>query len=343
MSNTEEPPTDPQPTEAQAKDEEIQDYQHREASDIRQLEKRVQNELGGGGELDAEEEMLLKQLNALHVNHNFRNNLFKSRLKMERAARNDKKRARMNAERDAAVEKMVRMEEEAEERERQREKMEQEKRERLYERQQKYREELRKREKEEEEARRKQEAEAWEQEQLRQAEELAKQRERERKEREARAREEAQRRAAEDRRRMQENIRKAREHFSAETASAIRIHFGLYDEKWNELRTKTQFPPLCFSILPWPVLGTATSPSDITPERVQAFVFHPLRADAETKSRRERVRAEILKYHPDKFNGKVVGAVIDAEKELVKEGAGVVARILTQILEEETRKEQRGY
>jgi hypothetical protein len=330
----------PQPTETQAKDE------PREAADIRALEKRVQNELGDG-ELDAEEEMLLKQLNALHLNHNFRNNLFKCRLTMKRAARNDKKRAKMNAERDAAVEKIIRLEEEAEERERQREAIEQEKRQRLYERQQKYREELRKREKEEEEARKKQEAEAWEQEQLKQAEELAKQRERERKEREAREREDAERRAreaAEDRRRMQDNIRKARVLFSADNASVIRSQFEMYDRKWNELKTASDIPPLCFSILPWPVLGSvATSPSDIRPERVQAFIFHPLRADADAKSRRELVRAEILKWHPDKFDAKVVGYVIDAEKDMVKEGGGVVARILTQILEEETRKEQRGY
>jgi hypothetical protein len=89
--------------------------------------------------------------------------------------------------------------------------------------------------------------------------------------------------------------------------------------------------------------SVATSTSDITRQRVQAFVFHPLRADADIKSRRDRVRAEILKWHPDKFDAKVVGAVIDTEKDQVKEGAGVVARILTQILEEETRKEQRGY
>jgi len=57
----------------------------------------------------------------------------------------------------------------------------------------------------------------------------------------------------------------------------------------------------------------------------------------ELKNRRERVRMEILKWHPDKFNAKVLGKVIDAAQ--VAEGAGLVARFLTQIMEEETEKE----
>lgn len=60
----------------------------------------------------------------------------------------------------------------------------------------------------------------------------------------------------------------------------------------------------------------------------------------ESRSRRDRVRVEILKWHPDKFNAKVLPKVINAAQ--VAEGAGLVARFLTQIMEEETAKENRG-
>ena|SRR5882762_11112269 len=112
--------------------------------------------------------------------------------------------------------------------------------------------------------------------------------------------------------------------------------------KWAELKDGRELPPLCFAILPWPMLGAfAAEPSDITRQRVEEFVYHPLRRGMELKNRRERVRMEILKWHPDKFNAKVLGKVIDAAQ--VAEGAGLVARFLTQIMEEETEKENRGY
>ncbi|KZP08296.1 hypothetical protein FIBSPDRAFT_712785, partial [Athelia psychrophila] len=69
---------------------------------------------------------------------------------------------------------------------------------------------------------------------------------------------------------------------------------------------------------------------DITLQRVREFVFHPLRKGMVLKSRRDRVRAEMLKWHPDKFNAKVLSKVVDAEQ--VTEAAGQVARFLTEIM-----------
>jgi hypothetical protein len=289
--------------------------------------------------LGEEEKMLLKQLNALHFDLNYRTYLFKFRETMERASNRDEERAQKLARRDAVVEKLVEIESEAEDKERRRQEIEEEECQR--------REETRRREREK--ARRQREIEEMERERLRKwVEELAergKQQEQERMQREAREKEEAERRAHEDaeaRRRIQENIRKARELFSAGDASSIRRQFEEYELKWEELKSGRELPPLCFDILPWPVLGSsARRPSDITLQRVEEFVYHPLRRGVESKSRRDRVRMEILKWHPDKFNAKVLKQVIDAAQ--VTEGAGLVARYLTQIMEEETEKENRGY
>jgi hypothetical protein len=330
---------DPEPAKAEAK-QATQRKRRRECDDseIGRLKKAVRREFGNDV-LGEEEQLLLKQLNALHVDLNYRTHLFKCREAMERASNHDKERAQKLAQRDAAVEKLVELEKEAESKQRRRREIEEEQRQR--------REEARRREREK--ARRQREIEEMERERLRRwVEELAergRQQEQERMLRQAREKEEAERRANEDaeaRRRLQENIRKARELFSAGDASSIRHQFEEYELKWDELRSGRELPPLSFDILPWPVLGSnATQPSDITLQRVQEFVYHPLRRGVELKSRRDRVRMEMLKWHPDKFNIKILGKVIDATQ--VAEGAGRVARFLTQIMEEETQKENRGY
>jgi colicin import membrane protein len=189
------------------------------------LKKVVRREFGDGV-LGEEEKMLLKQLNALHMDYNYRTHLFKCRDAMERASKRDEERAQKLARRDAVVEKFVEMESEAEEKARRRRLEEEEQRQR--------REELRRRE--QEKARKQREIEELERERLRRwVEELAergRQQEQERLRREAREKEEAERRANEDaeaRRRFQENIRRARELFAAGDASSIRRQFEAYE------------------------------------------------------------------------------------------------------------------
>ena len=266
--------------------------------------------------------MLLKQLDALRLDVNYRNHLHQYRDSMERAARRDHVRARKQAQRDADVEKIVKMEEQAAEEERLRKAKEQE----------------RLRIQREERLRR--EAEARERERLRRAEEQARQLERERLERDAKEKLEAEMRAEVRR----ERIRKARE--LVPDPSSILAQFKLYDDKWAELKNNNQaLPPLSFFVLPWPVLGPpATSPSDITLQRVREFVFHPLKCNAETKSGREQVRAETIKWHPDRFDTQVLRHVVDeGERLLAIEAASTIIRFLTEMLEEETQKERYGY
>ncbi|KAH7919314.1 hypothetical protein BV22DRAFT_994543, partial [Leucogyrophana mollusca] len=70
----------------------------------------------------------------------------------------------------------------------------------------------------------------------------------------------------------------------------------------------------------------------VTYERMQAFVFHPARPGMEGKSRRDRVKADMLKYHPDKFNSLTLGKVTEYEQGVAAEVAGVVARLLTRMM-----------
>ena len=316
----------------------------RESGDeLDRLKKSVRREFGKGP-LDDDELMLMKQLNSLHMDAVYRTALFNGQQAIKRAAKSTAQRVKDRIERDAKVREAIALEAEAEKK-RQRELAEEAERKRVMEEFEKARQEIRRKERE---AQRKLATDNLAREKLRRrAEELAehgRRHERERKQRESHAREEAERLAKEredEYRRMQETIRRARQLFSDvdEVSALVQRQFDEYEAKWTELKEGRELPPLSFEILPWPVLGLpAYGPSDITLARVEEFVFHPLRSGWEMKSRRDRVRAEILRWHPDKFNAKVLGKVINPDS--VSEGAGVVARFLTEIMERETNKEK---
>jgi hypothetical protein len=153
--------------------------------------------------------------------------------------------------------------------------------------------------------------------------------------------------------RKQEAEIEARQHWEREEVSrvaterayaaqvyAIDQEYQVYDTKWAQLRSGVPLDPINFCELPWPVLGPRVArPSDITYQRVQDFVFNTLRKGVEDKSRREKVRLEVLKWHPDKFDTKVLLKVVDHERQVTAEAAGIVVRILMQIMEEEVARE----
>jgi hypothetical protein len=100
-----------------------------------------------------------------------------------------------------------------------------------------------------------------------------------------------------------------------------------YERKWDELRKKSVADEqLRFCHVPWPVFEDVRRVDDVTRERVLAFVLHE-RAQGEGQAK--AVRSEMLRWHPDKFNGKVLPKVIEGDREAVRETAGHVARILT--------------
>jgi flagellar biosynthesis GTPase FlhF len=148
---------------------------------------------------------------------------------------------------------------------------------------------------------------------------------------------EAHRRAMEqeeEERESRERERRERERHERETSSATasvpprlaqRLH--LYEAKWDELRkNRVAVGQLRFCDVPWPVFEDVRRVDDVTRERVLAFVLHGRKeGDEQAKA----VRSEMLRWHPDKFNGKVLDKVIEGDREAVRDTAGHVARILT--------------
>jgi len=164
-------------------------------------------------------------------------------------------------------------------------------------------------------------------------EQLRKEKERaERRKREEAVREETRRleRAAESERRRR---RKGKERQREADARAA------YDAQWKQLlaATDTDDKMLAFSDVPWPVFDSRMAkPEDFTLEAVSAFLLPPTGADVDEevarKERKDKLREAMLRFHPDKFEGRILALVRDKDKEKVKEAVGVVARILGELL-----------
>ena len=151
-----------------------------------------------------------------------------------------------------------------------------------------------------------------------------------------RERREEERRRAE--RREREHRKRERERRDRERSSAAeRVKVGLaqrirqYEAAWSELRRndETVAPRFAFCNVPWPVFEDVRRIEDITRERVLAFVCHPLQERVLAEGRVKAIRAEIFRWHPDKFNGRVLKNVIEEDREAVRDTAGHVASILT--------------
>jgi hypothetical protein len=143
---------------------------------------------------------------------------------------------------------------------------------------------------------------------------------------------EAHRRAMEEQQERESRERERRERESRERPTksvppspAQRIL--TYERKWDELRKNgVADEQIRFCHVPWPVFGDVRRVDDVTRERVLAFVLHEReRGDEQARA----VRSEMLRWHPDKFNGKVLRKVIEGDREAVRDTAGHVVRILT--------------
>lgn len=94
---------------------------------------------------------------------------------------------------------------------------------------------------------------------------------------------------------------------------------------------------LGFGDVPWPVCGKADI-SRLTSEGISAFLF-PVCLEVEepdggkARTRREELRGTMLRFHPDKFEGRILPRVKKEERDAVREGANAVARAVAALME----------
>lgn len=104
-----------------------------------------------------------------------------------------------------------------------------------------------------------------------------------------------------------------------------------YDRRWVAL-LNSKSVDLSFGDVPWPVQGR-TEVSEVTPDTISAFLF-PFGSDVgRGKTRKEVLREEMLRFHPDKFEGRVMPRVRSEDRDSVREGANAVARAVMTLME----------
>jgi hypothetical protein len=132
-----------------------------------------------------------------------------------------------------------------------------------------------------------------------------------------------------DRRRLEEGLRRA------EVARQI------YEQRWKDIssrRDETNQLELSFTDVPWPVLpGSAKQGvvlDDLLPEAIERFIVPPTTPGEDSqKFRKDRLRETMLRFHPDKFEARVLHFVRESDREVVNEGVGKVVRAITQLLQ----------
>lgn len=135
----------------------------------------------------------------------------------------------------------------------------------------------------------------------------------------------AERRRADEHRHVVEEIiagRRSRKFRSKERP--LKMTWADYQTRWQAIYSSSS--PLSFSSIPWPQKIQPTTPSDISPSAIASFIF----AYPGTQSRKERIRSAQLTWHPDRFQ-RLLGRIVPEEREKIKEGAGVVARVLNDL------------
>ena len=136
----------------------------------------------------------------------------------------------------------------------------------------------------------------------------------------------------------------------------------LYEERWKMLLAtqlvEDEQTKLCFTDVPWPVFPTEVGSSDrkgkrsaaeytvrlddLTADSISRFLLSTpqtnasgstLSDDAAKKARRDRLRETMLRFHPDKFEGRILPRVQEADRDAVREGVSKVAIALNQLME----------
>ncbi|CCL99396.1 uncharacterized protein FIBRA_01414 [Fibroporia radiculosa] len=129
-------------------------------------------------------------------------------------------------------------------------------------------------------------------------------------------------------RRMKEKERLAQSTKQMTKDDVIKL-FEEHEGCWSRIPT---MDVLSWYSFPWPVLKIPKGPEDFSLAAIDAYILSPHHPKDKTKSPKDRIKENIRKWHPDKFNVQYLSKVRDDERDRVKEGAEAVAGFLGDML-----------
>ncbi|KIK70074.1 hypothetical protein GYMLUDRAFT_67335 [Collybiopsis luxurians FD-317 M1] len=113
------------------------------------------------------------------------------------------------------------------------------------------------------------------------------------------------------------------------------VRWDRYRRAWAALKGEIdeEIPaPLVLSQLPWPQFNDIFSLDDFNPEAIKIFLLNHRRPGFKAVRVKQRLRHELLLYHPDKFNVRVLPHVAEDQREIVSAAATLVTIILQDLI-----------
>ncbi|KAI0691846.1 hypothetical protein BC835DRAFT_1278774, partial [Cytidiella melzeri] len=111
------------------------------------------------------------------------------------------------------------------------------------------------------------------------------------------------------------------------TKESVLQLFDDHDRMWSRLAA---LDSASWTSFPWPMLKKAFEPEDLTTTAIAAYVLNPY--SPSDKPEKDRIKEHIRRWHPDRFETKLLPKVRSEDRDRVKEGAGQVVRSLNELL-----------
>ncbi|KAG8951274.1 hypothetical protein FRC04_006513 [Tulasnella sp. 424] len=115
----------------------------------------------------------------------------------------------------------------------------------------------------------------------------------------------------------------------------VQYAWETYEARWKAMQDG-QFPPpgqyLSLSDIPWPVVGSIRFVNELEDGRFEGFLLAP-GADGVVNAKvlKQRARDAMLRFHPDRFEGRWMHQILESDRAAVKEGVGRVIRFLNEL------------
>ncbi|KAH7094185.1 hypothetical protein BKA62DRAFT_625484 [Auriculariales sp. MPI-PUGE-AT-0066] len=116
----------------------------------------------------------------------------------------------------------------------------------------------------------------------------------------------------------------------APSGSATAAVFETYDKAWSDLPDKAAKGPLRWRDIPWPMVVKPRHTEELDNKLIANFVLSPLHSPG--KEGKDRLRSQLLRWHPDRFESKWLSKCAEDERAEIQRGVGFVVRCLNELM-----------
>ncbi|KAF8699978.1 hypothetical protein RHS03_06896, partial [Rhizoctonia solani] len=139
----------------------------------------------------------------------------------------------------------------------------------------------------------------------------------------------------EERRRLEEERRKQADERKKNEEQIVIAAWARYESGWQDLinGVNANGRPLTFYDIPWPVSMPARSFEELQSSAIEKFLLSPCHSP--TKTRKMRLRAALMQWHPDKFAQRFVDRIEESHRTAILTAVNSVARTITELMTKE--------